>query len=205
MNFLARILVLIGFCLGTLGAAGFHSPKLSATSIPTVDPTAPEGTPPVEPDAALLESKQEKGAPWYFGAGLGLLLLGGGYLKFAGKTTSVAGAGAQEGRADLKRRIQEVHSELVQLSMSARDLSPVQMRGVINDLNEGALYELTSEFERWTQLLGFEDYARIWAHVATGERLTNRAWTLYADGFPLEGREELLLASQAFEEAWTQA
>ncbi|MFT5058329.1 MAG: hypothetical protein ACI89E_001102, partial [Planctomycetota bacterium] len=36
MKFVANILIVVGFCLGALGATGFHNPALSAQA-PEVD------------------------------------------------------------------------------------------------------------------------------------------------------------------------
>ena len=307
MKALSTILILIGFCMGTLGAAGFHSPWESASTFKLAlegkipgfatdasdeeyarlfaeqqlralyestrkDPKAeeadllaffgwesverakaapelPEGEPlpaewltealasqvPGHPMAQSAEAKREAvvmkqltalqarlkeadpedeqaqaqlqamqspleaGAPWYFGGGLALLVAGG-VLARRGRQTTGADE-SQEGRKALHGHIQTVHAELDRIHQLSATADPLAVRDQLTALQEGPLYDLTSEFEHWTRILGFDDYARIWAHVASGERLSNRAWTLYTDGFPAEGRVEIGLSQNAFAEA----
>lgn len=312
MKVLATLLILIGFCMGTLGAAGFQSPWESATQVPPfalsqamngripghpmddsdaqfasqyaqlklrrlhaealatpeqqaaellsffgwenaeqaaqakpLSPDAPvpqawvqaalAGKVPGHPMDADAETKKravvrerlialqekvhfadsddkeaaevrealavplEEGAAWLFAGGL-VLLLAGGYL--ARQEQKASGArDSQEGRKVLHGQIQAVRDDLARIRELATHSDGAEVRSQLTTLQEGQLYDLTSNFEHWTKVLGFDDYARIWAHVASGERLSNRAWTLYTDGYPTEGRAEIALAELAFEEA----
>ncbi len=51
------------------------------------------------------------------------------------------------------------------------------------------------------QLIGFNQYARIWDGVAVAERLLARAWSMYTDGHPDEAAQELPLARTALDNA----
>ncbi|MEZ5976544.1 MAG: hypothetical protein R3F17_07960 [Planctomycetota bacterium] len=220
MNAIANFLIVLGFCLGSLGAAGFHSPAKSATPLRLANElqsaegaTAP---PQFETLAKALEgatddvrkqvgevsaSRFEPKAEWYFGAGLGLFLLGVVLARKARKASAADHEQRKSGGQELSQRIESVHNRLTELSMLEKDYTPTQVRDALAELHEGEMYELTSRFEQWSNLLGFDRYARIWKGVADGERLSNRAWTMYTDGFPREGREELAYARAAFEEA----
>jgi len=280
MKFIANILVLIGFCLATFGAAGFQSPWKSATEVPpfliqqAVNDRIPghsiqaeldaigQATPSVNAEnqsvsatiqldgqdpmtvtvpavkeggnvtAALqrefarkkllevqalerdpetkagkklddwLDVQLEVGAAWIFAGGIMILLMGG-WMRL-GSRSSVSSTEIQQEREGLRERIAVVRDRLANLSTQAPDLTNEQMRAVLTELTEGEMYELTSAFEHWTRVLGFADYSRIWASVASGERLTNRAWTMVTDGHGIEGRTEIMLAYQAFDEAFNQ-
>ena len=229
MKIAATVLILIGFCLGTLGAAGFQAPVESASLVKKAMAGEVPGHPMTEiPEEGKLEAVRERlvalresvedsdapadaelraffeapveaGAPWMFGGGILLLILGGFLTRL--HTTSTLATESQAGRQVLQDRIAAVRDQLVSLHGNATAMGRAQVQKELTELIEGPMYDLTSEFEHWTKLLGFETYTRIWEHVASGERLTHRAWTLYTDGYPEEGHPEIQFAHEAFEAA----
>ena len=170
MILIARIFLVAGFCVGTLGAAGF-------------------------------DKQRESGAWPIFAAGL-VLLFSGGFLFRRTRAGAGASQTTAQGEKDrYQRQLIGVRDAVRQLSAQARELDPDEIRHTIDDLSLGALFDLTSEHEQISALLGFRDYARVWEGVAAGERLLNRAWSMLTDGAIQEGLAEIPLALAQFEAA----
>ncbi len=193
MKYMANALILLGFCIGSLGATGFHNPALSASGLKVAQGQEAPKTGPDREDHAML----------LFAIGLGTLLVGGFMARSSKAGTSMEAGEQHTHGAALLKQITAVQQALSELHAKASSLSPEERHLAISDLSEGAIYDLTSEFEHWIEVLGFERYSQVWTGIATGERLVNRAWSMETDGHAKEATEELGLAATAFANART--
>ncbi len=196
MKFAANLLILIGFCVGTLGAAGFHSPYNSSTH--GLGP-GEMGTVTIPADQGILDN--EEYATLLFLLGLGMLIAGGFLTKAAkGSAGLVEGDHHAQGNA-LLGHLTGIEASLRELHGKASSMNSSELHQAITDVSEGPIYDLTSEFEHWTQVLGFDRYSQVWTGVASGERLVQRAWSMETDGHSEEAIAELDYAARAFAEA----
>jgi hypothetical protein len=182
MKPLISLLLVVGFCLGTVGAAGFHTP-LDAEYLET----NPDAT--TEPNAIAM-----------FVAGLGAVFVGG----FLARSRRKADLAEREsGGSSLKARfltqLTTIRDMVVELDDKKTDLSGEEIRDRIASLLANEYFDLTSESEELATALGFQEYARVWEGVATAERTLARTWSLATDGFADEGIEELPRARRHLE------
>jgi hypothetical protein len=200
MKYAANLLILIGFCLGTLGATGFHNPALSANA-PKLE--AGYAVEVIEGSSDEAPNREEH-AMLMFLIGLGVLIGGGFMTKFANGSTGLAAEDHHAQDAALVGQLLAIESSLRELHGKAADMVSADLHQAISDMSEGPIYEVTSEFEHWTAILGFDRYSQVWTGVAAGERLVNRAWSMETDGHAKEAIEELKFAADAFAEAQEQ-
>ncbi len=210
MKFVANILIILGLCLGTLGAAGFHSPSISANAPAKPGPeaeAAEEATEASEtPDGDASPAKdqepgREKHAMLFFLVGVGVLIGGGVLSKFAGGSGGMAREEQHAQGTALMGQLTHIEESIRQLHSKAADMAPADRHQALTALSDGPIYDLTNEFEHWTQVLGFDRYSRVWTGVAAGERLVHRAWSMDTDGHSDEAIDELKFAAEAFAEA----
>ena len=160
MKHLPTLLIIAGFCLGTLGAAGFD--------------------------------KQPEPAAWpLFLAGFVILGIGG-VLSRRSRRSGVAGeAGPVTEKGSFHALIDAVRARVAELDDGRERLDPDDIRRSIDELLINEYFDLTSRSDDLIALVGFSDYARVWAGIATAERLLGRAWSMITDGHPDEGLAEL--------------
>ena len=184
-------LIVLGLCLGALGAAGFHAPRAS----PAEEPAEARDEVPTS------ARRTEKGAWPLFAGGLALLAVG----SFLGRRQAQgAGGGAgqgQGGRAAVRAQIEGIRDAVVDLDEHKAELGDEELRRRIDELLGGAYFDLTSRHDDIAALLGFADYARVWDGVASAERMLARCWSMTTDGHGEEGLEELPRARQNIERA----
>ena len=171
MNSIAQFLVVVGFCLGTLGAAGFGD---------TVEPAAwPLIIAGIGGLAAggMLQRRTAK----------------------AGAAEEDRGEGSPS--AQFEAALAAVGAGVAELAEAAGSQPAGETREQIDLLLGGAYFDLTSRNEEWMSLLGFSDYAAVWDGVAGCERRLSRCWSLITDGFPEEGLLELPGALERIETA----
>jgi len=180
MKYLPNILVVLGVCLGALGAAGFHTPYAA--------------------DAELAAPREPYALALFL---LGCASLGvGGVLTRRSRSSGAEGAGeGKHGKEAFARDIDAIRKLVVELDDDKRTLSPAEVHARIDQLMAEQYFDLTSKSDELVQLLGFSDYARVWDGIATAERLLNRCWSMITDGHPEEGFEELPLARRSIEQA----
>ena len=181
---ITQALVLVGFVVATIGAAGFHSPTKSAAG----EAMLAEGA-----DAGSLGSTEPMA--W-------TLLLGGLAALVAGAVLSrrsgdAQGEGTRESVAGVRQQLEAVRDAVTRLD-EARPADADLIRE-IDDLRGGLLFELGSQSDEFAASVGFDAYASVWSHFATCERLLNRRWSMGGHGD--EGREELPRARAAAEAA----
>ena len=177
MKLIAKFLIVVGFCVGTLGAAGFQTP-------------AGDGTRTTEQYAWLL-----------FGGGFVVMTMGG----VLGRSSREVPAHAKEAEAGDRAvhlvRIATARDAVARLDAERVGLDGHALRARLEEVLEGELFDVTSRFEDTLASLGFTDYAAVWEGVANAERLLNRAWSMATDGHVDEAREELPLARANLERA----
>ncbi|MDF1838744.1 MAG: hypothetical protein P1V35_12810 [Planctomycetota bacterium] len=205
MKFVANILIIFGLCLGTLGAAGFHSPSISANGQQGTEVTDP-GTTTENAAAASGDSapSRESEAMLFFLGGVGLLIGGGVLSKFASGSGAIAQEEQHAQGAALLGQLGHIEEVLRALHGKAATMDHAELHKEITVISEGPIYDLTSEFEHWTEILGFDRYSKVWTGVAAGERLVHRAWSMDTDGHSEEAIEELRFAADAFSDALAQ-
>lgn len=184
MKAVANLVIVVGFCAGTVGAAGFHGP---------LDP---------EVAAAHPGAATEPLAWPLFGGGLALVFVGGVLARTA-RRASLAQEGAQGGgaRARLRGMVEAVRDRAIAIDEAHAGLSDEELARRIDALMTGELFDLTSQHEELAASLGFADYARVWDGVATGERLLARVWSLATDGGGAEAAPDLARARRSLERA----
>ena len=189
MKLLTNLIIVVGFCLGTVGGAGFHAPIGE-------EPPAETG------GLSSVLANTEPNAVLMFAGGFALLFVGGflarSQKKAALEETGASGGGLKEWLAAQLATIREL---VVELDERKADLSPEEMRERISDLLGGEYFDLTDKTEELSGTLGFDAYARVWEGVATAERLLSRVWSMSTDGFHTEGVEELPRARREIERA----
>ncbi len=181
MKLLINLILVAGFCLGTVGAAGFHVPM----------------------DAEFLEAHPDAGTEplaWpLFGVGLGLVFVGG-YLSRLERKALVSGDGENGGlKGQAAALLETIRDHVVELDEKKAELSSEEVRERIDHLLANDYFDLTSKNEELAGLLGFSDYARVWEGVAIAERLLARTWSMATDGYLEQGLLELPRARQQLE------
>ena len=183
-NLLPNLLIVLGFCVGTIGATGFHSPADSANgaSVPA------EGAPGTESYA------------WAFLVG-GIALLGAGALLGRGARDDSHAGGKSGAVAAIREELVEIQSMVSGLDETKDTLDNAQLMARIDDMRTGILFDLGSRSDSFASQIGFDAYAHVWGDFATCERLLNRCWSMAADGHSDESRAELPLARAAIDSA----
>ena len=191
MKHLATIVIVIGFCVGTVGAAGFHEPRKAAGGA----------------EAALVPAEdrphtEELAWPLFLG-GVVLLVAGGFLGRMQAGGTAVGAEHVASERAAYLAQLTVIRDKVVAIEEAARapGVSERAVRDRIDALLRDEYFDFTSRNEDLTKLLGVGDYARVWEGVAVCERLLSRAWSMATDGWPEEGFAELPAARANIEHA----
>lgn len=187
MKMLANLFIVLGFCLATLGAAGFQSRQAG------VDDRGQE---------VAARFAEPRAVTFFL---LGLAVMGAGVAmirqqKGRRKTGGQEGGGP-EGRSEVLAHLNEIRDEVVKLNAERASAPSHQTRDRIDALFIGPYFDLTSRNEELIELLGFADYARVWEGVASAERRLARCWTLCTDGQDEDGLAELPGAQEQIEKA----
>ncbi|MEM7164687.1 MAG: hypothetical protein AAF581_04445 [Planctomycetota bacterium] len=184
MKILSLLLVIAGFCLGTLGAAGYNVPEDDVT-------------------AEVQEKKKLQETTWatpLFAGGLVLLVVGGVLQKQAKGAAASSEDGAHP-TAFFRAQIDTIRRMVVDLDQRKDALDQGELRDLVGDLIGREFFELTSRHEEFAGIVGFTHYARVWEHVASAERLLNRYWSMATDGHHDEARQEIEYARKSIERA----
>ena len=203
MNFIANLLLVVGFCVGTLGAAGFQVPAkdreyLEYRELPVEEraDTELEAPPP-----NFVARSTEDHAWWLFAGGFVVMTAGAALRRSLRGAPALAGEPEHEGRAQHLARIETARDALILLDGERESLDGLALRGRLEGILEGELFEVTSRYEDTLATLGFTDYAATWEGVANAERLLNRAWSMATDEHLAEARAEVPLARANLERA----
>lgn len=169
MKRLATLLIVLGVCVGALGAAGFHTPHgASGPDRPSREPYAL---------AVFL---------------LGIVSLGAGGVLTRQALRSRAGRETLHAeKQTYLRELRAIRDIVVELDEQRTTMEPEAIRKRIGNLLGEEYFDLTSRSDDLIRLVGFNDYARVWDGVATAERLLARCWSMITDGHPEEGVTEL--------------
>lgn len=175
MKLFAHVLVVLGVCVGALGASGFHPPA--------------DG-----------EGSRESGALPLFALGATSLAVGG-FLVRQARRGGVDPQSTQAEKLGYLRQFEAIQRVVVALDRDAAQLDGPAVRDRIAELQANEMFDLTSRSDDLALLLGFEAYARVWEGLATAERLLARCWSMCTDGYPEEGKQELPHARTALDRA----
>ena len=175
MKNFANFLVVFGVCVGALGASGFHTPSQGG------------GT-------------RENNALTLFALGTTALAVGG-YITLQGRRATAAPGVGGTGKRAILAEIEAIQAIVTELDAKKHELGPHETNERIGALLAAEYFDLTSKSDELIQLIGFNQYARIWDGVAVAERLLARAWSMYTDGHPDEAAQELPLARAALDNA----
>ena len=179
MKYLPNVLLVLGVCVGSLGASGFHTPY---------------GTEAVREDYALP----------LFALGL-VLLASGGALVRASRAQRTENRGEGRPTQPYRDGIAAILARVVELDDRKHELSGEDVRDRIGELMAAEYFDLTRRSDDLIALVGFSTYARVWEGVATAERLLARCWSMCSDGHATEGIAELPLARASLEHAAREA
>jgi hypothetical protein len=169
MIVIGNLFLILGVCLGTVGAAGFADPPepksygMFAVGLILV----------VIGGVALRRANRSSGA--------------------AGSEHALAAVG------DLQMRLVAIARRIGEIDESKDALQSDEFCRQIDDLLTGQYFELGARNEEFQQLLGFSKYSQVWSGVAVAERLMSRAWSIATDGHFDEAKEELPLARAEIE------
>ncbi len=183
-NLFPNLLIVLGFCVGTIGATGFHSPADSANA---------QGL-------TAGEEPATESYAWAFLMG-GMVLLGAGAVLGRGAKDDAHAGGKSGAVAAIRKELVEIQSLVVGLDESKGTLENAELMARIDDMRTGILFDLGSRSDSFASQIGFDAYAHIWGDFATCERLLNRCWSMAADGHSDESRAELPLARAAIDSA----
>ena len=171
MSILYKILLVLGFCLATVGAAGFHE-------------TIQNGAIAMFAGGIALMF-----VGWFQGR------------RMAPSAEEAEGAKDVGLEGQSKELIGVIYAKVVALDEQKSELSSDEIRKRIDDLLAGEYFDLTSRNEELAKLIGFNTYAKVWEGIASAERQLARVWSLATDGFLEEGLESLPLARKNLERA----
>ena len=181
-NLLPNLLMVLGFCLATVGSTGFHSPSDSANAA-----------------AADADASTESYA-WAFLIGGIAVLSAGAFLGRAAR--GGADAGAKSGAVEaIRTELVEIQSLVAGLNQSKGSLKDAELMAKIDEMRTGVLFDVGSRSDSFASQIGFEAYAKVWGHFATCERLLNRSGSMAADGHGDESRAEIPLALESIDSA----
>lgn len=181
---LPNLLIVLGFCLGTIGATGFHSPADSANAVALTGADKPS----------------TESYAWAFLVG-GLAMFGAGGLLSRGARDAGQAEGRSGAVAAIRGELIQIQDLVAGLDETKDSLADAELMVRIDDMRTGVLFDLGSQSDSFASQIGFDAYANIWGHFATCERLLNRSWSMAADGFGEESRAELPLARSAIDSA----
>lgn len=173
MKFLPNILYVVGVCIAVVGGAGFHNPT----------ETGRDG---------VTDRASEKLAWPLFGGGMVMIALGG-VVRRAAKADSTSPDGEQTSGAgdDHMRLISTIRDTVAELDDKKNAMPQQELCARIDDLLNGAFFDLVDKREALLDRLGFADYAKVWEGVATAERQLARVWSIATDGHLAQALEDL--------------
>ncbi len=171
MKALSQLLIVLGFCVAAIGAAGFDR-----TPEPEAWPLFGGGLVALAAGAFLAKqtAKAEDGAAAAQSSGRGL---------------------------EIQSKIEVIRDMVVKLDDEKEGLSPNTLCERIDSLLRNEYFDLASNNEDIAKELGFNDYARVWDGIAVGERLLARVWSISTDGFHEEALKSLPDARRNLERA----
>ena len=172
---LGTLLLVVGVCVAALGSAGFDTPY------------------------EALERSTEPYAIPLFAVGLALLFGGGLMSRKGQRAGSADGSGGEV--AAYQSEIRAIRDRVAELEERQQELSDEALRDGLGTLLSEEYFDLTQKSDAFARLIGFSEYARVWEGVATAERLLARCWSMCADGFGEQGKEELPLARASLDQA----
>lgn len=208
-NLLSNLLMVLGFCVGAIGATGFHSPADSANSESHKDaevsaPASTAGSAMEESSEVSNEVSSEgrstENYAWALLIG-GIAVLGAGALLGRGARGDALAGGKSGVVAAIQKELVEIQSLVAGLDESKHSLENAELMARIDDMRTGVLFDLGSRSDTFAAQIGFDAYARVWGDFATCERLLNRSWSMAADGHTGESRAEIPLAHAAIDAA----
>ena len=176
MRAIIHLLIIIGFCAASLGAAGLGNPSAA-------------------------DSVSQSMAVTILITGSLLLVICGLVTKSLKKSAGAEDAEANEPADDFASLLAEISREIRLLDDSRAGLAQAELTERINSLLKNQYFDLTSRNEELAALLGFSVYATIWDGVASAERLLLRAWSMATDEHLDEAIQELPRARSHIERA----
>ena len=179
-NVLPNLLMVLGFCIGAVGATGFHSPTDSANAS----------------GAAAADAPSTETYAWALLVG-GIVMLGAGALLGRGARAESLAEGKSGVVAGIQKELVEIQSLVAGLDESKDSMENAELMARIDDMKTGVLFDLGNRSDSFASQIGFDAYARVWGDFATCERLLNRSWSMAADGHTSESRAEIPLAHAA--------
>jgi hypothetical protein len=185
MKLAARLILVLSFCLGALGAAGM-------------------GARPKSPSPAALAGEEDRSTlAWGFLlTGLGGVAAGGLAERRLRRVARGAGpSGAASRLGDFAAVLRRVAINVAALDTQRPNLSCGALRDAIEALFARDYFDLTTRHEEVLEVLGFSRYARLWEPIAAAERRLARVWTLATDGELAETAAELSAARRHLERA----
>ena len=169
MKLLANLVLVLGFCVGTVGAAGFAEPRESL-ALPLL----------------------AVGLAGVFAGGFLTR-----WARRAAVEDAAPGAGGRLGL--FRDLLEKIRVGVEGLDREKESLPADDFRERIDRLLREEYFDLTSRNDELASLVGFAGYARVWEGVATAERLLARAWSMATDGYLAEARGEIPLAHEHLE------
>jgi len=175
MNLVSQLLIVVGFCVASIGAAGFGVPLEDGAMALFIGGMIALA---VGAFMAKQAAKAEQTA----------------------KAASIADSGITvqsqiEGLRDLVAKLDDEKATLASEVLCQR----------IDDLLTNEYFDLTSKNDEIARDWGFSNYAKVWDGVATAERLLSRVWSIATDGHLEEALESLPEARRSLERAAEQA
>jgi len=133
-----------------------------------------------------------------YGGGLAVTLATGVALKRRSQRETAAAAAGSASLGALVAEVRAIQADVAEIQAGRTDDAALlaQLEALLARCS--VLGQRNEEFLR---TLGFEAYVRVWDGFATAERLIARAWSMTADGFAAQGREELPRAHAALARA----
>lgn len=173
MKFLPNILYVVGVCIAVVGGAGFHDPT----------ETGRDG----------VTARANETLAWPLFAGGMVMIVAGGVVRRSAKpaSTSPTGEHASGTGDDHMRLISAIRDTVAELDDKKSAMSQQELCTKIDDLLNGAFFDLVDKREALLDRLGFADYAKIWDGVATAERQLARVWSIATDGYLAQALEDL--------------
>lgn len=169
MKLLANLLLVLGFCVGTVGAAGFAEPRESLAL----------------PLLAI-------GLAGVFAGGFLVR-----WARRATVDDAAPGAGGRLG--PFRDLLEKIRVGVEGLDREKESIPSEVFRDRIDRLLREEYFDLTSRNDELLSIVGFAGYARVWEGVATAERLLARAWSMATDGYVEEGWGEIPIAHEHLE------
>lgn len=168
---LYRLLLVLGFCCATVGAAGFGD---------SIEPLA---------------------WPLCGGGIVGTITGGLLLRRAQRRRRGEGGEAGEFSRAGIAAALETIAAEVVAIDDAKGTISAEEFCSRIDALLTGPYFELGGRNEDYARILGPATFARIWEGFAISERLLARAWSIATDDHFDEARAELPRARAGIEAA----